>query len=350
MKIFHRFGCLMPVALAISAVCAFSGTETLAAGEKKFRILLVETMPVPVVTAHSQWFVRQLAELGYEDKKNMDLIILKVNGDKKRGEHLLKQELKQARPDLVATCATLASQIAHDLLHEKDIPQIFFTVSDPVGAGLIKEIGKPTHNHITGVVHMIERKTRINMAMRLLENRKKQGRVKIGFIHSTYPSSVGDLKQLQLATASRKDIEFVPYGLDYREMPKGLDPMLADVKKGIQSLQGRVDFWWEPSGPLGELLAYTRLLLEKSNIPVIMGTKLESVRLGALFHLTPDPESSGREAALMADAVLKGLHPGNISVKPPQSISLGINITTALAQGIVIPPDILSLAGDQVYR
>lgn len=350
MRVSHLFGLLVLGGVIISLTLVFSVQQARSDQEKRVRVLVLETMSVPVVLAHSQWFIRQLEELGYEDKKNMDLVILKFNGDRKRGERLLRQELKKARPDLVATSATLASQIAHGQLAGTKIPQVFFTVSDPVGAGLIKEIGMPSQDPITGVVHMIDRTIRVNMVMELLSNRKKPGPVKIGFIHSRYPSALGDLKQLQLAVAGREDIKFIPYGLEYQQMPGGLSAMLADVKTGIQALDGQVDFWWEPSGPLGEVAAYTKLLLSDSKIPVIMGTKLESVKLGALVHLTPDPEGSGREAGLMADAILKGKYPGSIPARPPQNISLGVNLTTALANGIVIPPDILSLAGDQVYR
>jgi putative tryptophan/tyrosine transport system substrate-binding protein len=350
MRVFTLYGLRVVTWLTISLVLGFCVQSARGDREKRVRILLLETMSVPVVLAHSHWFVRQLGELGYEDKKNMDLVILKVNGDKKRGELLLKQELEQARPDLVATSATLASQIAHEQLAGTKIPQVFFTVSDPVGAGLIKKIGIPSQGYITGIVHMVDRTIRVNMVMGLLGNRKNLRPLRIGFIHSTYPSALGDLKQLQLVAAGRDDIKFIPYGLDYRQMPEGLSAMLADVKTGIKALGGQVDFWWEPSGPLGEVAVYTKLLLSESNVPVIMGTKLESVKLGALIHLTPDPEGSGREAGLMADAILKGHHPGTIPVKSSENISLGVNLTTALVQGVVIPPDILGLAGDQVYR
>jgi len=81
-----------------------------------------------------------------------------------------------------------------------------------------------------------------------------------------------------------------------------------------------------------------------------MGQKMESVKLGALLHITPDLEAGGREAAKMVDAILKGADPGKIPVKPPAKFQLGINLTTALKLNIVVPPDILGLAGNHVYR
>ena len=101
---------------------------------------------------------------------------------------------------------------------------------------------------------------------------------------------------------------------------------------------------------MGELNEYTRLLLNHSAIPIAIGQSLESVKLGALLNISPDLEASGREAARLVDAILKGTDPGEIPVTPPAKFQLGINLTTALKLNIVVPPDMLELAGEHVYR
>ncbi len=312
------------------------------------RIVLIETMPVPAVLEHSKWFVKQLEELGYHDGKTLDLTIIKADGDRGKADKKLREELGKKRPDLVATSATLASQIARSLLKDTGIPQVFFTVSDPVGAGLIQKIGAPTGKNITGIVHMVDRRTRINMVMRLQKSCSQKKPARIGFIHSSYPSAKGDLKQLQMEAGNTGNIVFEPYEIEY--IPHDTDTMLKEVEKGVKSLEALVSCWWEPSGPLGEINAYTRTIIKNSKHPIVMGTKLNSVKSGALLHLTPGIESTGREAALIADAILKGQDPGKISVRRPQTVDLGINLTTAVKMKIVIPPDILTLAGENVFR
>ena len=99
-----------------------------------------------------------------------------------------------------------------------------------------------------------------------------------------------------------------------------------------------------------KLLKYTQTLLENSNVPIVLGTKLDSVKMGALMHVTPNLEASGRETALLADKILKGEDPGQIPVAPPLHFDVGLNLTTALRLKIVIPPDMLQLAGEHVYR
>lgn len=337
------------ILLLLIAFIMLPGAKGYAQSSESARIVLLETMPVPVVLEHSKWFISELEALGYQVGKNLDLVLLQANGDKSRAIHLLKETVEKKRPDVVVTNATLATQAAVQVLNGTRIPVVFMTVSDPVGAGIIQKIGDPTKTNITGRVHMIERETRINLVMRLIGNSSEKP-VRVGFIHSSYPSAVGDIKGLQSAAAYRNDIVFVPFQILYKKVPEGLPEMLREVAKGIERLDDKIDFWWEPSGPLGELPEYTQLLLEKSEKPIIMGTTDHAVRLGALLHLTPSIEGSGREVARIADSIIKGHDPGKIPPRPPADFDMGVNLTTAVKHGIVIPPDLLKLAGENCYH
>ncbi len=341
------------MAAGLLALCVFILTAPLSAGSqplKTVRILLLETMPVPVVLEHSRWFITGLEDLGYHRGRNLDLVVMEANGDRQAAEQLLREAIAEKRPDLVVTNATLASQAVLRVLEGSGTPMLFMTVSDPVGAGLIQQIGVPTGSYVAGRVHTIKRETRINMVMRLIGRSPFRKPIRIGFIHSSYPSAVGDLRELKAAGQSRDDIVFVPFQVAYRKVPEGLPGMLKEVAAGIDHLEDQVDFWWEPSGPLGELTEYTRLLLEKSDRRIAMGTKIKAVELGALLHLTPSVEGSGREVAGLAHAILKGADPGKIPPTPPSDFEMGINLKTALDLELVIPPDILRLAGDNVFR
>jgi putative tryptophan/tyrosine transport system substrate-binding protein len=319
------------------------------AGELK-RVVVIVTMPVDTCEAHLKWFIAQLDDLGYKDDINMNLIIIRANGNRKFAEHELQKYLKDGKPDVVATIATLASQAASNVLKGSDVPIFFFQVSDPVGAGLIEKIGVSTGTNITGRVFAVPNKIRVNMAMRLVGQTPTKRPIRFGSIYSTYPSAVGDINELKEIVQKRSDFILETYQIRYEKVPDGTSQMLEDVKKGIQVLSDKVDFWWQPLGPLGEINEYTQLLLAHENIPFVMGVTQSSVKQGALFHITPDIEASGREAAIFVDAILKGAKPGEIPVTPPAKFQLGINLTTALKLNIVVPPDMLELAGDHVYR
>jgi putative tryptophan/tyrosine transport system substrate-binding protein len=316
--------------------------------EKK-RIVVIQTMPVPACEAHLKWFVTHLEDLGYKDGQNMELIVIKANGDYRIAEEGLARVLDKGKPDAVATIATLASQAAYKVLKGTNVPIFFFQVSDPVGAGLVKELGHPTGTNITGRVFTVPSDIRVDMVLRLVGQTKKERPVRFGYIHSTYPSSMGDLRNLREIAGKRTDTEFLAYELEYQRMPVGISEMLHKTQKGIGKLSGRIDFWWEPQGPLGETEEYARML-NTTTKPVAMGQTLQSVRQGALLNVTPDLMAGGREAAQVVDAFLKGAKPGSMPVTPPTRFQVGLNLTTAINLNIVIPEDILELAQNSTFR
>lgn len=314
------------------------------------RIVLLETMDVKVVRDRSHWFRVQMKDLGYIEGVNMMLTVLKASGSYARAESLLKAHLSKNHVDLVVTNATLASQAAVKLLKDTSIPQLFMTVADPVGAGIVKDIGVPSGKNITGRVYNISSKTKIKIVLQLVEDKLKRRPIRFGYIHSSYPSSVGDLKLLQTVAKENKNITFIPYEIEYREIPENIDYMLLGLEKGLQQLEGQIDFIWEPLGPFAESIEYNKRMVNLATVPVVFGINEESLQVGVLMHLSPDPEGEGREVGMLADKILAGAWPGDIPVIPPIKFNLGINLTSADKMGIVVPPSILELAGKNLYR
>jgi putative ABC transport system substrate-binding protein len=314
-------------------------------------IVVIVTMPVPVCDSNLKWFLAELERLGYRDGETMNLAVIRANGNRGFAEDELRKIIKTRKPDAVATIATLASQAALTILKGSDIPIFFSSVSDPVGAGLVKKVGEPTGTNISGRVFTVPKEIRLDLARRLARQIVSENRpIRLGYIFSSYPSSVGEYRRLKTIAQENADIQLESYRIEYKTVPEGIASMSADVKSGIKEISGKVDFWWEPQGPLGELPEYTKLLLDNSKIPILMGQKFESVAMGALLHITPDAREGGREMAKFIDAILKGADPGQIPVTASSVFQVGINLTTALKLDIVVPSDIIELAGEHIYR
>lgn len=313
------------------------------------RILMVETMSVPVVTDHEKYFLKGLEKLGYHLGENVVVDEIKAQGDIDRARAELRRYLSQTRPDIVVSFATLASQATMDALAGTDIPHVFGVVSDPVGAGLIEEVGKPTGTNVTGLVYTLMRQSKIDMATDLFTQPFPERPVRVGIILASYPSAMSELEKLQALAKQDGRIEFKSYLVDYKPMPDGLEDMLADVRAGIARLSSDIDYWWIVPGPLGESWEFSELLL-KSAIPVGLCHTSECTRNGGLFFVNPSYKEGGEQIAGIVDSILKGVSAGSIPPVPPDSFELGLNLNTAIEQNIVIPSELLELAGKNVWR
>jgi putative ABC transport system substrate-binding protein len=315
----------------------------------RLRILILETMPVPVVTEHSRWVVQGLAELGYAQGETADIEILEARGDRGRAVRLLRRAVNHRTPDLVITVATLATQAGRTVLDDTDIPQLFCVVADPVSAGVVDAVGVPTGDNITGRIFAIPHTTQLDFAMTLARQTVQDAGVRIGVVLPDYPSSLSDLAGLRQAAAGRDDVVIASNVFPYRPMPQGLPGMLADARQGVAELEEHVDFWWEVSGPLGEVRKFPAMILEASHKPILFGNQPATVDMGAVMAAYLDSEAGGREIAALARDILHGRDPGTIPVVRPDQIHLALNLATTLELGMVVPSDMLELAGDNIH-
>lgn len=313
------------------------------------RLLMVETMPVSVVTEHEKYLVVGLEKLGYRVGENLVIDKIEAHGDRERAEVELEVYLASHRPDLVVSFATLASQAAKKALSGTNIPLVFCVVSDPVGAGLIEEVGKPTRTNITGLVFSLMRQSKVDLANELLTQPFPARAVRVGVVLSSYPAAVYELEKLKAITSSSGKLEFKSFKLEYKAMPDGLEGMLHDARKGVAALSSDIDYWWIVPGPLGETMEFTNLLME-SQVPVGLCHTKECTKAGGLFFINPDYKDSARQVASIVDSIFKGTAPGSIPPVPPDSFNFGLNLKTSIDLGIVIPSNLLELAGDNVWR
>ncbi|MCF7946551.1 MAG: hypothetical protein K9K80_01280 [Spirochaetia bacterium] len=330
-------------------IFSFSVFGIHAQGERK-KIVLVETMPVPVVQAHLKAAQEHLNKIGYVNGENTDIKIVRAEGDQQRAERILREDLLQGLPDVALTFATLATKAAKNVYKGTDVPIVFSVVSDPVGAGIVRAINEPTGTNITGLVYTISRKTKIETALEVLKPLNRKTPFRMGMVHSSYPSSSGGFEKLKREAQNHSSIEFAEHIIPYREVPEYLPQMLDEVTAAVPKLEEKIDFWWEPTGPLGEVEEYHRILMRRSSKPIAMANTIGSVKDGALMVILPDWEGGGREAAQLAHKVLEGEDAGSIPVSVPAGFEMAVNIDTALDIGAVFPPDILELAEGNIFH
>jgi putative ABC transport system substrate-binding protein len=317
--------------------------------EKK-TIVLLETMPVHIVLEISDRLIEEMAKLGLVDGESIELIRYNAEGDREKARNFLHSILSVKTPDIVITNATLASQEAKSILNNTNIPQLFITVGAPVSAGLVSRIGVPTGTNLTGSLNSLAQETKIKNVMRLLSQIKGEQPLKFGIIHTTYPSSVGDTEALIEMAKERDDLQFITYPIEYRTIPEYTKDLLSEVQRGVRALEDQVDFWWQVADPINEMPEFNRILQQFSAHPIAFSVTVEGVsNHNALLFMRPDLAAYGRETAAIVSIILDGTSPGTIPVDYPKNYLLALNLSTALKLNIVVPSDMLSLAGRQTY-
>jgi putative ABC transport system substrate-binding protein len=316
---------------------------------KSYNIVLLETMSVPVVEEHSKAIQSELEKLSKQIDRPFDLEIMKGLGDRDYCIELLNSYLEVKKPDLVITIATLATQAAVQVFADTDVPILFCVVVDPVGSGIAKAVGVPSESNISGIVYTHQRDTKVEMVLRVLDESHQYQDIKFGVVGSDYPSAVGDLRELNLIAETYDYIEFVSHQFAYEPIGDHLTSLLQKFSIGVEELEDQVDFLWQAAGPMSEIEATSKILVN-SDTPVILGNTPKAVELGALMCIATDSQETGIQIVEMVDLILKGRYVGTIPIGMPRKFNLHINMKTAEEMNIKIPSHMLMIAGDNIYR
>jgi putative ABC transport system substrate-binding protein len=277
-------------------------------------------------------FQQGLQEGGWAVGRNLRVDLRWGAGDDNR---LRKQaeELVALAPDVV-----LASGIpaATPLLQAtRAIPIVFAQVVDPVGAGLVANLARPGGN-TTGFTF-----SGYEFAGKWLELIKEiaPGVTRVAVLrHAASSSGIGYLGAVQSA-ASSIGMESTPVGVDDAgEIERGVTAF-ARASNGSLIVTGNTLTWVHR-----ELIV---TLAARHRLPAIYAARL-FVEDGGLMSYGPDSIDPFRRAAGYVDRILKGEKPSDLPVQNVTKYELVINLKTARALGLDVPPTLLARADEVI--
>jgi putative ABC transport system substrate-binding protein len=278
-------------------------------------------------------FFAALQELGYTEAQNLTVEYRYANT---RFERLpeLAAELVGLKVDVIvalATQALLALQRA-----TSTIPIVMVLPGDPVGTGLVKSLAYPGAN-ITGTSLMYP-----DMGGKRLQLLKEivptMGRIAI-FGNSKNPSTAVDMRAAE-AAARLIGLQAYMVSVDSLDrLESGLDEMVNAKPDGVIVIQDSLIFVHR------ERIA--KVALQNRLVSIFPGR--DYVESGGLAGFGPNLDSIARRAAVYVDKILKGAKPADLPLEQPTHFELFINMKTAKALGITIPPAVLARA-DQVIE
>jgi len=280
--------------------------------------LIVGTRSDPAVQRTIDVFRQGLHELGYQDGQ----ITMDYRSAEAHQERLpdLAAELVRLRPDVIVALASQSAQAAAGAT--KAIPIVTVT-NDPVAGGFAATIRRPTRN-ITGLSLMAP-----ELVGKQLELLKEVVPTLARVAVLGNPANPGNVFLLgQVETAARAvGIRLQPLqARDAREIGRAFEAMKRDRVDALLVLVDPV------LGSHRETIAH---LATKAHLPAVYGVTTYA--------------ETGRRAAIYVDRILKGAKPADLPVEQPTTFELIINLKTAKALGLTIPPSLLARA-DQVIE
>ncbi|WP_066295045.1 ABC transporter substrate-binding protein [Bacillus sp. FJAT-29937] len=293
------------------------GTSTEA--EKTYKIGITQFAEHPSLDAATEGFKKALEDEGFKEGDNAEFLNQNAQADM-NNTLTIANNFVGDKVDLIFANATPSAVSA--LNATKDIPILFTSVTDPVGAGLVEALDKPgdnitgtTDNHPDGTAKTIQFMT------------EEIGAKNIGVIFNS-----GEQNSEVQANAVKELAE-----KNGAKVVEATVSTSAEVKQAAESLIGRVDAIYVPTdNTVVSALESVISVANEKKVPLFVG-ELDSMKRGAVAASGFNYYDLGYQTGKMAAEILKGnKKPSELPVELPSSLKLVINKKAAEAQGVEV--------------
>jgi len=300
---------------------------------RRIAVLMSSAEDDPEGRTRAAAFLQGLRDLGWSDGHNLRIEWRWAAGDVGRSR-IHAAEIAELAPDLVVANGTVNLSAVRQAI--RSIPIVFVVVNDPVGQGFISSLAHPGGN-ITGFTFV--EYAMFGKSLDLLRQAAPAA-ARVAFLFNPDTSPYYDRFLPQFATEARAHSVEVTSARVHSE---------AEIDAALRELATR---------PGGGLLVppdtYTlanRGLIVKSaahyRIPAIYSYR-QSVKEGGLMSYAPETADIFRRSASYVDRILKGANPAELPAQAPTRFEFAVNLKTAGALGLPIPPTLLALADEVI--
>jgi putative ABC transport system substrate-binding protein len=310
---------LLAVCVALALVA-----PAVAAG-KMIVIGISQIVEHPALDAARQGFIDALKDHGYVEGKNITYDVQIAQGNMATANSIAKA-LVGKNVDLIHSIATPTSQACANAT--KTIPIVISSVTDPVGAGLVKSLQAPGGN-VTGTTDRSPVDRQIDLILEICPQLKR-----LGFIYNSgEDNSISSLKQLQ-EEAGKRGIEVVEATVSNS----------SGVFLAAKSLVGKVDAIHIPTdNTVVSAFESVVKVCEDNHIP-LFAADIDSVPRGAIAALAIDYYRLGRQSGEMAYRILQGANPATMPVETLKDLKLYVNPESAKKMGVTLPESVVKRA------
>jgi putative ABC transport system substrate-binding protein len=272
-------------------------------------------------------FIQRIRELGWVEGRNLAIEYRWAEGRAERAAEMAA-EFVQLRVEVIVTSGTplvVAAKQATSV-----IPIVFAVAGEPVGTGLVASLAHPGAN-VTGL--SLQKTDLADKRLEFLREIVPRFRRLAIMANVGNPPSVQEMQEVE-STARKLGHEVATFEIRKAE----------DIGPIFEALKGRADALYV----CGDALVDTNRI---RIITLALGVKLptmpdfpEYVEAGGLMSYGPNFPDLFRRAGGYVDKILRGVKPGDIPVEQPTKFDFVINLITAKALGLDVPPTLLARA------
>ena len=296
-------------------------------------VLMSDAVGDPEARVRVEAFAQRLQELGWTNGRNVRIEYRwgAGNADSIRS---FAAELAALAPDVCLGSGTPAVAALQVVVRDR-VPIVFVTVVDPVGAGFVESLARPGRN-TTGFMLR-----EFGVATKWLELLKEvaPGVKRAAVLRDPALSAGGGQLGAIQAVAPSLRVELSP--IDVRDAGEIERAIIAFVRGSADSLI----VTGSPSAEVHRELIIT--LVARHQLPAVYPNRSFAIA-GGLLSYGPDVSDQYRGAAGYVDRILKGEKPADLPVQAPTKYELVINLKTAKALGLEVPPTLLARADEVI--
>jgi putative ABC transport system substrate-binding protein len=278
-------------------------------------------------------FKQELAKLGWTDGANVrfDEHWTTDNMDMVRSH---AASVVASNPDIIVTMGGRVVPVFMRLT--RSIPMVLPSASDPVGVGYAQSLAHPGGN-VTGFTAL-----ELSILGKSLEILKQiaPATVRVALIYN--PDNPNSVVYRRISEAASAPLAIEPIDLPIHGM--------ADIDRAVASLaeRGNSGIFFLPDLTISALRDDVVGLVARRRVPAIYSEPF-FVKLGGLAFYGADRMEGFRRSAGYVDRILRGEKPGDLPFQQPTKFELAINLKTAKALGLTVPPGLL-VAADEVIE
>jgi putative ABC transport system substrate-binding protein len=304
-----------------------------ARGQQREKLPTIGFLDPASASAMKSWldaFVARLRELGWIEGRTVAIEIRWAEGRRERVAEIAA-EFVQLKVDVIATTGT-----AVPILKQATsvTPIVFALSNDPLGSGIVASLSRPGGN-ATGLSQLAA-----DLAGKRLELLREMlpGLKRVAYLgNAGNPTTAPEMLEVQSA-ARTLGFQIVTSEIRRAE----------EIPAVIESFQNHADALYLQSDPLLNTNRFQiNTLALKAGLPTFSGIR-DYVEAGGLMSYGPNFPDLFRRAAEFVDKILRGAKPADLPVEQPTKFDLVINLKTAKALGLDVPPTLLAIADEVI--